>query len=185
VNPYRGHAANDAIHEAGAAGMLVIAGDAPFVAARIALETAEELGQPTKAFMRRFERLGVAHVERSIVYVGLVADGADEEHVACALSRTGERCGKDERIPDKGITTVRGYSVARRRIDGRWLILASRERKAIGAAKVSLSQGPAPLVRAALDLKEILGRADLGSFRFDVDLSSDRRSFEAKCHVGR
>lgn len=182
LNPYLGGAAHTAMRESGFAGYLLLLGDAPFFAARLSLELAEPLSQPTRPFLQRFERLGVAMLPRSVVHVGTLVASATEEKAACALSRVDEKCPKAERIPTKGALAQGGFYVSRRRIDDRWVLVASRDKAALDATKIELAHGAHRAVEGALDFDSMFGRKGLGRYRVEVALGADGRSFEATCN---
>ncbi len=156
VNPYY---LRDINVEGGRAGFpteLLLAGDAPFLLLREAMEEAEALGQATLPWMRKWERLGAVLVtpaggSADTLYFGLLPASTTEEAAACALSRQETRCAPAERLKPKVVTSREGFRVTRRKIDGRWVVLASRSEVILKTAVVHVKSGARPAYAASLD----------------------------------
>ncbi len=185
-NPFHGGTARRAVVDAGFAGAVLVLGDLPFLATRLALEGAEPLGQATLPFMRRFERLAVSHPSPTgeSIYFGLLVNDATEEQAACALAREPEKCAKTERIGAKGTTSLKGFFVTRRRVDGRWVVAASPDKALLDKTPLAVKAGARPALRATVDLDANLGKATgagLGRWAVVVERSADAASFELTC----
>ena len=184
---YLGHIGR-AAKKAGFPALVLLAGEAPFAVARAILEDAEGIGQATLPFMARFERLGFAILpaqaaSRPEVYFGLMASGATEENAACVLAKKDKGCTPAERLKANAIVTRDGFTVTRRSIDKRWVVLAAKNEAALKAIKPRLVSGARAPYSLHLDLVAASNAEGkhLGK-GFDVydiagDLAPDAKSF--------
>lgn len=131
--------------------------------------------------MRRFERLGVADVEGRPLYLGLLRANATDEQAACALAASDETCGKADRLPSSGVASIRGFFVGRRKLAGRWVVVASPKKELAEKGRVEVVAGPRPALGLVLDVGQELGIRQLGRYRIEVQMTPDRRSFQASC----
>lgn len=126
---------------------LLLGGDLPVYWMRKAMEHIEELGQPTLAFMRRFERLGCAKMPGPngvITCFGLLVASASEEEASCALEREDHGCATTARlVRDKPIARY-GYQIVRKKLEGRTVILASRDVSGVTQVKIAIPTGTRP-----------------------------------------
>jgi hypothetical protein len=156
VNPYYGRDVKRQMSHADFPAEVLLLGETPFLLARALMEGAEPIGQATLPFMRKWDRLGVAAVARPTrsaeeVFVGVLPAAATEENAACALSQKERGCAQTERIKPKGALSRGGFSITRRKIEGRWVVVASRDPALAKDAVVHVKVGPRPALAFAVD----------------------------------
>jgi hypothetical protein len=183
-NPYRGRDLDNVLDDAGISGPVVLGPDMPFFVARAVVEGAENIGQRTLPFMRRFERIGATGIagDGDPLFFAILAAN-DEERAKCALAVAETKCKKTDEIPAGKISKRDRFHVERKKVAGRWLFLASENKDNLSKLPAKLSQGARSAYEARFDIDKLtreLGatqKTSFGRYRLSAERGTDGKSF--------
>jgi hypothetical protein len=183
-NPYRAHEIDRMVTRPTSRALL-LGGELPFYLARLTVEQMEQVGQPTRRFMRRFERVGcVSLVDRggALACFGLVDASATEEQIGCALEPEDRGCATAARlVRDKPVGRA-GFWIMRRKVGDRTVLLAARSVDDVKALKPKVVKGKRAAFVADVppeSLGSIPSLAD-SAFHLEGKLAGSSLVFEAR-----
>ena len=169
-NPFRASQVEEAVRKPSWRAALLGA-DLPIYLARDAVEKVSAVAPHTLAFMRRFERLGCATLEKTggLVCFGLMEKGATDASSACALEKDDGPCAAAAKVPLDRPTPRAGLFVTRKKVRDRWVLVAARTKPDLASLALSVVEGPRGPFAAVVPARGLAGLAPLLDRPFQVD----------------
>ncbi len=191
VNPYYGHDIGRTAERADFLAPFLFVGDAPFLFGRAAMEQIEQVGHATLPFVRKWDRVGAAVTTGpwmgidmfNVAFVGILPKTATEENAACALARDDKKCAAKDRLRPNAVANRAGWFVMRKKIDGRWVVMVSRNEASLKTLPIHVTEGARSPFIAMIDPKRtaqilgLTGSFTLPVFHSTLGLANDKKSF--------
>lgn len=180
-NPYRAWQLESAVSKPSWRAAL-LGPELPFYLARDTVEKMDGVAPHTLAFMRRFERLGCATLEKSggLVCYGLMEKGATEASSACALEKDDGPCAPAARVALDRPTPKAGLFVTRKKVGDRWVLAAARTKEDFVGLKLSVVEGQRDPLVADVPARGLAGLEPLRDRPFHVAAGIVGRTLRAK-----